>query len=89
MRFENLLDPESNDGHDRLISGGRSDRLVRILQYEVREGREAGELVILPKAFIANCNQTCILRLEGFSDGSEDQVSTGARAEAEVADASA
>jgi len=51
---------------------------VRFLQYEVREGREAGEVVVLPKAFIANCNQTCILQLGGWVD--EDEVPTGARA---------
>jgi len=38
--------------------------VARIMQYEVREGSEAGEVVVLPKAFIAKGNQTCILRLE-------------------------
>ena len=37
---------------------------ARLLQYEVREGREAGELVVLPKAFIANCNGPFILQLD-------------------------
>jgi len=46
--------PESNDSHVRIHSGGCSDKLVRDLQYEVREGREAGEVVVIPKAFIAN-----------------------------------
>ncbi len=35
--------------------------VVSILQYEVREGGEAGEVVVLPKAFIANCNSSFIL----------------------------
>jgi len=42
---------------------GKRD-VVRILQYEVREGREAGEVVVVPSAFIAKRDQTCILRLE-------------------------
>jgi len=50
---------------------GGAGVVARILQYEVREGREAGEVVVLPKAFIADRNQTCILLLEVFS-GSQD-----------------
>jgi len=38
--------------------------VVRILQCEAREGGEAGEVVVLPKAFIAKRNQSCIMRLE-------------------------
>ncbi len=60
---------------------GKRD-VVRILQYEVREGREAGEVVVLPKAFIAKRNECCIYQLELF-DGNEDKVSAGASAEAE------
>ena len=41
-----------------------SDKVVRFLRYEVREGREVGEVVVIPEAFIANRNQECILRLE-------------------------
>ena len=40
------------------------------LQYEVREGGEADELIVLPKAFIAKRNQTFILRLGG-GDGEQ------------------
>ena len=36
--------------------------LVRLLQYEVREGREAGEVVVIPKAFIANRDSSFILQ---------------------------
>jgi len=35
--------------------------VVRLLQYEVREGREAGEVVVIPTAFIANRNSSFIL----------------------------
>ena len=35
--------------------------LVWDLQYEVREGREAGEAVVIPTAFIANRNSSFIL----------------------------
>ena len=35
--------------------------LVRDMQYEVREGSEAGEVVIVPVGFIANCNSSFIL----------------------------
>ena len=41
---------------------------VQFLQYEVREGREAGEVVVLPKAFIANCNGSFILQLNLFGE---------------------
>ena len=40
---------------------GKGDQAY-ILQYEVREGREAGEVVVLPQAFIANRNQSFILQ---------------------------
>jgi len=36
--------------------------VVRILRYEVREGREAGEVVIVPYAFIVNRNSSFILQ---------------------------
>ena len=35
--------------------------VVRVLQYEVREGREADEAVIIPTAFIANRDSSFIL----------------------------
>jgi len=41
--------------------------VARIMQYEVREGREAGEAVIVPSAFIANRDSSFIL-LEVMSD---------------------
>jgi len=43
---------------------GKGD-VARILQYEVREGREAGEVVVLPQAFIAKSNQSFILQYKG------------------------
>ena len=42
--------------------------LVRLLQYEVREGREAGEAVIPPKALIANRNSSVILPMGGVDE---------------------
>jgi len=64
-----LLIPGSN-GPIALAQALRSgDNAVRELQYEVREGREAGEVVVLPKAFIANRNGSFILRLRGVTDG--------------------
>ncbi len=42
--------------------------VARYLQYEVREGREAGELVVIPKAFIANRNGSFILQLNLFEE---------------------
>ena len=44
--------------------------VVRILQYGVREGREAGEVVVIPEAFIANRDSSFIL-LEVFGNGEE------------------
>jgi len=44
-------------------TGQGGTQQVRLLQYEVREGREAGEVVVIPKAFIANCNSSFILQL--------------------------
>ncbi len=35
--------------------------VARIMQYEVREGREASEVVIVPEVFIANRNSSFIL----------------------------
>ncbi len=42
---------------------GQGGKPVQFLQYGVHEGREAGEVVIVPKAFIANCNGSFILQL--------------------------
>ena len=53
------------------LSRGRRDQVVRSLQYEVREGREAGEVVVIPAAFIANRNSSFILQ-EVFNDGEEN-----------------
>jgi len=39
--------------------GGRG--VARELQYEVREGREAGEVVVIPTAFIAKRDSSFIL----------------------------
>ena len=47
---------------DRVVAG------ARFLQYEVREGGEAGEVVVIPKAFIADCNGPFILRLDQFKE---------------------
>jgi len=38
------------------------DRAVRVLQYEVREGREADEVIVIPSAFIANRDSSFILQ---------------------------
>jgi len=40
---------------------GKGVAVVRDMQYEVREGREAGEVVVVPSAFIANRNSSFIL----------------------------
>jgi len=40
---------------------GKCVAVVRDMQYEVREGSEADEVVVLPKAFIANRNSSFIL----------------------------
>ncbi len=40
---------------------GKCVAVVRDMQYEVREGGEAGETVVIPKAFIANRNSSFIL----------------------------
>ena len=45
------------------------DQLVHLLQYEVREGREAGEVVVIPESFIADRNQSVILQLNLFEEG--------------------
>jgi len=42
--------------------------VVRILQCEVREGREAGEVVVLPQAFIAKRNEKCIMQLRFWEE---------------------
>jgi len=46
------------------LSSPASDKVVRDLQYAVREGREAGEVVVIPKALIANRKNSFILHLE-------------------------
>ncbi len=59
------------EGTDRKANVLRSDAdslvgkrvVVRELQYGVREGREAGEVVIIPKAFIAD-RDSCFILLE-------------------------
>ncbi len=51
---------------DRVVPG-----VVRELQYEVREGGEAGEVVVLPKAFIAICNGSFILQVQLIPVGGE------------------
>ena len=53
---------------EELPGQGQSGTGVRFLQYEVREGREAGEVVVLPNAFIANCNGSFILQLNLFEE---------------------
>jgi len=45
------------------------DKAVRLLQYEVREGGEAGERVDRSEVLIANCDGSFILQ-EGSEDGS-------------------
>jgi len=40
---------------------GKCVAVVRDMQYEVREGREVDEVVVLPKAFIAKRNSSFIL----------------------------
>ena len=52
----------------RVSEGQGGTEVVRELQYEVREGREAGEVVVIPKAFIANRNGSFILQLEMFDE---------------------
>ena len=59
----------------RLAFAEPADHVVRDLQYEVREGREAGEVVVVPQAFIAKCNQSFILQLRLF-DGGTDKIYT-------------
>ncbi len=52
------LDVAAPDPADSLV--GESG-VVRLLQYEVREGREAGEMVVIPTAFIAKRDSSFIL----------------------------
>ncbi len=54
---------------------GQGGTLVRSLQYEVREGREAGEVVVVPSAFIANRNSSFILQEFLNEDGDEGRES--------------
>ncbi len=58
------LEGESGGSHIKGLGLLDGDRVVHYLRYEVREGREAGEVVVLPKAFIAKRNSSFILRLE-------------------------
>ena len=67
---------------DTVRPGGTE--VVRHLQYEVREGGEAGEVVVIPKAFIANCNQSFLLLVVEEDEDGEDAVPTGSGAEARV-----
>ena len=53
-----LLESEARDDDG---TPGSRDQVVRFLQYEVREGREAGEVVVVPSAFIANRDSSFIL----------------------------
>jgi len=62
------------EGTDRLVEllrwpadslVGERRVLVRDLRYEVREGREAGEVVVVPKAFIAKRDSSFILLERG------------------------
>ena len=57
----------TGDGLGAARPGGTGS-VAPFLQYEVREGREAGEVVVLPKAFIANCNGPFILQLNLFGE---------------------
>jgi len=43
---------------------GKGVAVVRDMQYDVREGGEAGEVVIIPKAFIAKRDKSVILRFQ-------------------------
>jgi len=74
------MDTRSWIGSTRELLDYKDQGVVRLLQYEVREGREAGEVVVIPKAFIANRNSSFILQ-EVFG-GSEDQVCPSAEPEA-------
>jgi len=47
---------------------GKCVAVVRDMQYEVREGGEAGEVVVIPKAFIAKRNQSFILLVQEKED---------------------
>ena len=64
--MEEVVLPEGTDWFD-FMTPVSADSLVgksvvaRELQYEVREGREAGEVVVLPSAFIAKRNGSFIL----------------------------
>jgi len=62
---------------ERLLAEGQDGRLVRKLQYEVREGREAGEVVVIPKAFIANRNSSFILQEIANGDQSSEDEGAG------------
>ncbi len=56
-------------GSARELPDGQVPAGDRFLQYEVREGREAGEVVVIPKAFIAKRNGPFILQLNVFEEG--------------------
>jgi len=55
--------------------------VVRDMQYEVREGGEAGEVVIIPKAFIAKRNQSFILLVQEAVDDSSPEGFEAGRSE--------
>ena len=66
MRIETLLPEGTEVFLSDFALGGQPGRegvkgLVRLLQYEVREGREADEAVIIPTAFIARRDSSFIL----------------------------
>jgi len=63
------VDTGSLLGSARELPDDQVPGVVQLLQYEVREGREAGEVVVIPKAFIANCNSSFILHV-GDGNGS-------------------
>ncbi len=64
MRMEkgHTVETSSLHGDTRELPDDWVLGVARELQYEVREGREAGEVVVIPKAFIANRNSSFILQ---------------------------
>ena len=53
---------------DNVVLRVEPEKAVRELQYEVREGREAGEAVVLVSAFIADCNSSFILQFDSSKE---------------------
>ena len=75
---DHTVDTSSLDRRTRELPDDQVPGVVHFLQYEVREGREVGEVVVIPKAFIAKCNQSFILQLDHFEEVfDEDQVPAG------------